>query len=81
MVRRGSREDKRRGWLAEGAELTYDVLVGSRKETGLSANVASEAIRVRRLREDAQRPISVNLAETIALSHMLMRISGAARRG
>lgn len=52
----------------------------SRKETGLSANAASEAIRMRRLREDAQRPISVNLAEGIALSHMLMRFTGAARR-
>jgi hypothetical protein len=54
--------------------------VDSRKETGLSAPAASEAVRVRRLREDAQRSISVNLAETIALSHALIRISGAARR-
>jgi hypothetical protein len=63
------------------ARLTYDVLVDSRKETGHSANAASEAIRVRRLREDARRPISVNLAETIALSRALSQISGAARRG
>lgn len=62
------------------AGLAYDVLVDSRKQTGLSANAASEAVRVRRLREDAQRSISVNLAETIALSHALIRISGAARR-
>lgn len=41
---------------------------------------AAEAIRVRRLREDARRPLSVNLAEGIALSHMLMRFTGAARR-
>jgi hypothetical protein len=40
---------------------------------------AAEAVRVRRLREDARRPISVNLAEGIALSHMLMRFTGAAR--
>jgi hypothetical protein len=40
----------------------------------------AEAIRVQRLREDAQRPISVNLAEGIALSHKLMRFTGAARR-
>lgn len=39
----------------------------------------AEAVRVRRLREDAQRPISVNLAEGIALSHKLMRFTGAAR--
>jgi hypothetical protein len=57
--------------------------VGSRKETGLSANAAStsEAVRRRRLREDARRPISVNLAETIALSHALIQISGSARHG
>ncbi len=40
---------------------------------------AAEAVRVRRLREDAKRPMSVNLAETIALSQMLMRFAGAAR--
>jgi hypothetical protein len=41
---------------------------------------AAEAVRVRRLREDARRPISVNLAEGIALSHMLMRFTGSARK-
>jgi hypothetical protein len=40
----------------------------------------AEAVRIKRLREDAQRPISVNLAEGIALSHQLMRFAGAARR-
>ena len=40
----------------------------------------AETIRVQRLREDARRPISVNLAEGIALSHKLMRFTGAARR-
>lgn len=40
---------------------------------------AAEAVRVRRLREDARRSISVNLAEGIALSHKLMRFTGAAR--
>jgi len=44
-----------------------------------SAAAKAEAVRVQRLREDAQRPISVNLAETIALSHKLMRFAGAAR--
>jgi hypothetical protein len=39
----------------------------------------AEAVRVGRLRDDACRPISVNLAETIALSHKLMRIAGVAR--
>jgi hypothetical protein len=41
---------------------------------------AAEAVRVRRLREDARRPISVNLAEGIALSHKLMRFTGTARK-
>ncbi len=40
----------------------------------------AEAIRRQRLREDAQRSISVNLAEGIALSHKLMRFTGAARQ-
>jgi hypothetical protein len=44
-------------------------------------NVVAEAVRVQRLRQDARRPISVNLAETIALSHKLMRFAGTARRG
>jgi hypothetical protein len=35
----------------------------------------AEAVRVQRLREDARRPISVNLAEGIALSHKLIRLS------
>lgn len=41
---------------------------------------AAEAARARRLREDARRPISVNLAETIALSHELIKMAGAAKR-
>ena len=40
----------------------------------------AEAVRLRRLREDAQRPMSVNLAETIALSHALLKMADAARR-
>jgi hypothetical protein len=39
----------------------------------------AEAIRIRSLREDAGRPLNVNLAEGIALSHKLMRFTGAAR--
>jgi hypothetical protein len=48
------------------------------KATSTSAETV-ESIRVQRLREDAQRPISVNLAEGIALSHKLMRFTGSAR--
>jgi hypothetical protein len=43
------------------------------------AEAEAEAVRLRRLREDAQRPMSVNLAEGIALSHKLMRFVGSAR--
>lgn len=39
----------------------------------------AEAIRVQRLRDDARRPMSINLAEGIALSHKLMQFVGAAR--
>jgi hypothetical protein len=49
------------------------------REKSLSPAETAEAVRIRRLREDARRPISVNLAEGIALSHKLMRFTGAAR--
>jgi hypothetical protein len=52
-----------------------------RRETTFSFQPRSpEEIRIQRLREDAKRPISVNLAETIALSHELIRMADAARR-
>jgi hypothetical protein len=51
-----------------------------RRKTPISAAAQVEAVRVQRLREDAQRPMSVNLAETIALSHKLLRFAGAAKR-
>jgi hypothetical protein len=47
-------------------------------EKAASAAEKAESVRVQRLREDAQRPISVNLAEGIALSHKLLRFTGAA---
>ena len=50
------------------------------KERRVSSVASAEAVRVQRLREDAQRPIGVNLAEGIALSHKLMRFTGAARK-
>jgi hypothetical protein len=60
-----------------GARLCLDL---KRRETDtLSPAETAEAVRVRRLREDARRPLSVNLAEGIALSHKLMRFTGAAR--
>lgn len=39
-----------------------------------------DGIRLQRLRRDGERPLSVNLAEGIALSHQLMQFTGAARR-
>lgn len=51
------------------------------REKGMSPPAAeAEAVRLKRLREDARRPLSVNLAEGIALSHKLMRFTGAARK-
>ena len=50
-----------------------------RKEGTHTSAETAEAERVRRLREDARRPLGVNLAEGIALSHKLMRFTGAAR--
>lgn len=44
------------------------------------AAAEAEAARRQRLRSDAQRPMSVNLAEGIALSHQLLQFVGAARR-
>lgn len=45
----------------------------------MSVGAASaEAVRIERLRKDAQRPLSVNLSEGIALSHKLLRFTGAA---
>jgi hypothetical protein len=49
-------------------------------EAAKEAATAAEQVRLRRLREDAQRPMNVNLAETIALSHKLLDMAGAARR-
>jgi len=40
---------------------------------------ANEEARRRQLREDARRPLSVNLAEGLALSEFLSTFTGAAR--
>lgn len=45
-----------------------------------SAPANTEAVRVQRLREDAGRSLSVNLAEGIALSHKLLRFTGTAQK-
>lgn len=43
-----------------------------------SPRKVTDPVRVARLRRDAERPMSVNLAEGIALSHKLLRFAGAA---
>jgi hypothetical protein len=45
-----------------------------------AARHESERIRLRRIRRDARRPLAVNLAEGLALSELLGRFTGAARR-
>jgi len=51
-----------------------------RTDSTVSAASQVEAVRRKRLREDAQRPMSVNLAETIALSHALLKMAASAQR-
>lgn len=50
------------------------------RQRSKDAAAEAEAVRINRLREDARRPISVNLAETIALSHALLKMADAAQR-
>jgi hypothetical protein len=52
-----------------------------RAEKSDRSAAAAESVRLQRLREDGRRPLSVNLAEGIALSHMLLRFTGAATKG
>jgi hypothetical protein len=52
--------------------------VERRDKANQTASADAEALRVQRLREDAQRPLSVNLSEGIALSHKLLRFTGTA---
>ena len=54
--------------------------MGRGDEATSSPAETAEAVRVRRLREDARRPLGVNLAETIALSHALIKTADAAKR-
>jgi hypothetical protein len=49
-----------------------------RKKSSPSPAAEAEAVRVQSLREDARRSLSKNLSEGIALSHKLLRFTGAA---
>jgi len=67
----------------EVVALRYRVAMESIQRVSKSSKDAAaeaETIRVNRLREDARRPMSVNLAETIALSHALLKMADAAQR-
>jgi hypothetical protein len=48
------------------------------KKSYSSAAAEAEALRLQGLREDARRSLSTNLSEGIALSHKLLRFTGAA---
>jgi hypothetical protein len=48
------------------------------KKISPSAAAEAEALRAQGLRKDAQRSLSTNLSEGIALSHKLLRFTGAA---
>jgi len=52
----------------------------ARRQVDDNAWRLNDAVRVRRLREQARRPLAVNLAEGIALSEFLATFRGAARR-
>jgi hypothetical protein len=62
------------------ATVSFMTSIQQPNETSKSPEAAAEAVRVQRLREDAQRPMSVNLAETIALSHALLKMAASAQR-
>jgi len=54
--------------------------MSEREKVASSSAQQAEAVRIQRLREDALRPMSVNLAEGIALSHKLLQFNGAAQK-
>ena len=57
-------------------------MAGTHQPGAASRDAAAEAdaVRRQRLREDAKRPMSVNLAETIELSHALLKMAASAQR-
>jgi hypothetical protein len=62
---------------------SYRFVMAPTRQPGTTLKAAAaeaEAVRRQRLREDAQRPMSVNLAETIALSHALLKMAASAQQ-
>lgn len=50
-------------------------------EPAITPTPMLDSTRVERLRRDAQRPMSTNLAQGISLSHALLSFVGVARGG
>jgi hypothetical protein len=67
-------------WVGAASQGAATISRVASEAKGLSDAAANEETRRRRLRKDARRPLSVNLAETIALSHELLRLAGATKR-
>lgn len=63
----------------EAATVVFVASTQQSSDTPRDSAAAAEAVRIQRLRDDARRPMSTNLAEGIALSHKLMQFVGAAR--
>lgn len=62
-----------------GTSSILPVVKAPDRERASDTHAAAEVVRVRRLREDATRPMAQNLAETIALSHAYLRLAGVAK--
>lgn len=74
---------KRSGFTTSSSHSATVLAMGSVQRVNKppkDAAAEAEAVRLHRLREDAQRPMSVNLAETIALSHALLKMAAPAQR-
>ena len=80
LCRFGQR-DRLAAQTSENHPLRYRVFMASIQQASEvpKGPAAAEAVRVQRLRDDARRPMSINLAEGIALSHKLMQFVGTAR--
>lgn len=59
---------------------TADKKAGRADPRGAGAWQDNERARRRQLREDARRPLAVNLAEGLALSEFLSSFTGSARQ-
>jgi hypothetical protein len=65
------------GFLAKG-QVLFESMAG--QPTQQSHDLDGERVRRLRLRADGQRPLAVNLKETISLTRKLFELRDAARR-